>query len=508
MPKKHPVAIIILDGLGYRAEKADNAVAQANTPYLDELLARYPHSFLQASGEAVGLPAGLIGNSEVGHTNIGAGRVVYQSVSRINRAIADGSFFTKQALLDTFTYVKANHKALHVCGLVSDGGVHSSIEHLFAIIEAAKAAQIETLYIHVFTDGRDVAPDSALKHIRHLQTKLAECGLGKIATISGRYYAMDRDKRWKREELAYNAIFNGQGLTASDPEEAIQASYQSGVMDEFIKPVVMTENGEAVTQIADGDAILFFNFRADRMRQIAHLTTETDFAPFDKTNHPKDLYVTSMMDYGDGIQTHVIFPHELVTHPLGEVIADHGMTQFRIAETEKYPHVTYFMNGGREEAFAGETRKIVPSPHVATYDLQPEMSAQGVADALTAAIQSEQYDLFIVNFANPDMVGHSGKLAATIKAVETVDRCLKQVIHALQAVGGEAIIFADHGNAELLKDANGEPHTAHTTNPVRVIVTHENVTLHDGALCDVAPTALALLGVEQPAEMTGKSLIE
>lgn len=507
MPK-HPVAIIILDGLGYRKESADNAVAQANTPYLDSLMKAFPNNLMQASGEAVGLPKGLIGNSEVGHTNIGAGRVVYQSVTRINRAIELGQFSKNQALLDTFDYVKENNKPLHLFGLVSDGGVHSSINHLFAILQAAKDNDVSEIYVHVFTDGRDVAPDSGIDHIKNLQRQMEAIGVGEIATVTGRYYSMDRDKRFEREKIAYDAIFNGIGHKEVDPVAGVEKSYLNGVFDEFIEPIVIEKDNQALATVQDGDAVLFFNFRADRVRQLAHLTTENDFAPFEKGNNPKDLYVTSMMDYGDGIQTNVMFSPENIVMPIGEVVSNNGMTQFRIAETEKYPHVTYFMNGGREEPFEGEVRKIVPSPHVSTYDLMPEMNAHGVADELTAAIQSKAYDLFIANFANPDMVGHSGKIEPTIKAIETVDECLKQVMEALFAENGEAIIFADHGNSELLKDENGDPHTAHTTNLVPVIVTKKGVSVRDNtALCDIAPTALDLLGILKPEEMTGQSII-
>lgn len=506
---KHPVAVIILDGLGYREVQADNAVCQADTPFLDRLWEKYPRTTMKASGEAVGLPEGQIGNSEVGHTNIGAGRVVYQSLTRINKSIEDGEFHDNKALKEAIDYAKEQDSALQIFGLLSDGQVHSHQEHLYAILEAAKDQGLEKVYIHVATDGRDVAPDSGLGFVQQLQDKIDQLGVGQIATVIGRYYAMDRDRRWPRVERAYNAMVLGEGKKHTDPVKAVAESYKRGIYDEFIEPVVIEKDGQPVAQFSDNDSVLFFNFRTDRVRQLSVALTHEDFIDFKRKKTLHNIKFTTMMDYGNEIESSIMFEPFQLTHTLGQVASEAGLKQLRIAETEKYPHVTYFMNGGLEREFEGEDRLLVPSPQVDTYDLKPEMSAYEIADALVDQINQDLYDLIILNFANPDMVGHSGKLDAAVKAVEAVDKNLQKVVEALLAQDGTAIIFADHGNAELMADEAGKPHTAHTTSLVPVIVTKEDITLReDTALCDIAPTALELLGVEKPREMTGRSIIK
>lgn len=510
MPKK-PVAVIILDGLGCREEDDYNAVNLAETPYLDHLWQTYPHTTIAASGEAVGLPAGQIGNSEVGHTNIGAGRVVYQSLTRINKAIEEGDFQTNPVLLQALDHAKDQGSRLQLFGLVSDGRVHSDQNHLYAILKLAKDRGLapDQVCVHVATDGRDVAPDSGLGHVQALQEFLDELGVGQIASLSGRYYAMDRDNRWDRIERAYDAIVKGEAPLLSDPVQAVQASYDNGVYDEFIEPVVFGQVGEPLPQIEDGDSVLFFNFRSDRVRQLSRALLDEDFDAFDRGDRPTDLLFTTMMDYGDQVESEVIFQPLDIDQPLGQVAADAGLSQLRIAETEKYPHVTYFMNGGKEIEFQGEDRSLIPSPKVDTYDLKPEMSAYEIADDLVEKIEADRYDLIILNFANPDMVGHSGILQAAIKAVEAVDENLQRVVDALLAKNGVAIVFADHGNAERMQDEEGKPHTAHTTAQVPVIITQEGLDLKEGcALCDIAPTALDLLGLDQPQVMTGQSIIK
>lgn len=506
---KSPVAIIILDGFGWRQDDYGNAVNQADKPNFDRLWKEFPHATMTASGGAVGLPDGQMGNSEVGHTNIGAGRIVYQSITRIDKAIAEGDFQKNKVVLDGMKYAKAHDSALHLLGLVSDGGVHSHQHHLNAILELAKAEGLKKVYIHAFTDGRDVAPDSATGYIEELQSEIEKIGVGKIATISGRYYAMDRDNRWQRVQKAYDAIYHGKGNTATDAIEAIKASYADDVMDEFIVPIVLEEQGEPVATVEDNDVLFFFNFRPDRAIQLSRAISEDDFDEFDRGERPENTQLITMTNFRDDIDAGVVFPPVHMKNVLGEVLSDHGLKQLRIAETEKYPHVTFFMNGGVHEEFDGESRTLIPSPKVETYDLKPEMSAYEVADSLVADIKDDKYDAIILNFANPDMVGHSGKLDATIKAVEATDDNLGRVVDAILEKDGAAIIFADHGNAETELTPEGQPHTAHTTVPVPLIVTKKGVTLrHDGILADVAPTMLDLLGVEQPEEMTGQSLID
>ncbi|PSL32982.1 phosphoglycerate mutase [Planomicrobium soli] len=505
---KHPIALIILDGFGCRQETFGNAVAQAKKPNFDTLWEKYPHSLLTASGEAVGLPDGQMGNSEVGHLNIGAGRIVYQNLTRINKSIREGDFFLNPVFVEAITQAKANGKALHLMGLLSDGGVHSHYEHLFALLELAKQHGLNEVYVHGFLDGRDVGPKTALGYVEKTEDKMKEIGVGKFASISGRYYAMDRDKRWERVESAYRVLVDGEGSTASSAIEGISRSYTTDVFDEFVVPFAITEDEKPVATIESGDSIVFFNFRPDRAIQLTSAFVLDDFSGFAKSSrHPEDLSFASFTTYSDELSTRVAFTSQNLNQTIGEVVAANGLTQLRIAETEKYPHVTFFMSGGREDVFEGEERILVNSPKVATYDLKPEMSAYEVTDRLVEQIQNDAHDCIILNFANPDMVGHSGMLEPTIRAIETVDECLGRIIEALDAKGGFAIVTADHGNADEVVTIEGLPMTAHTTNSVPVIVTKNGVDLrNDGILADLAPTLLKLLNVEQPAEMTGKPL--
>ena len=505
---KAPVAIIILDGFGWREEEYGNAVAQAKKPNFDRYWETYPHATMKASGLAVGLPEGQMGNSEVGHTNIGAGRIVYQSITRIDKAIEDGDFKTNEALNGAIDHVKENDSALHFFGLISDGGVHSHSRHLTALLKDAKEKGVSKVYVHAFTDGRDVAPNSGAGFLEDLQNVIAEEGVGEIATVSGRFYAMDRDNRWPRVQKAYDAIFNGEGVKAADPVQAVKDSYAEDVMDEFIVPVVIEKDGKPVATVQDNDAIVFFNFRPDRASQLSRAVTEPDFEEFDRKNAPSNLKFVTMTQYTADMKADVMFPPVHMKNVIGEVLANNGLSQLRIAETEKYPHVTFFMNGGTNDEFPGENRILIPSPKVETYDLKPEMSAYEVTDALVEDIQNDKHDAIILNFANPDMVGHSGMLEPTIKAIEAVDENLGRVVDLIIEKGGSAIIFADHGNADTELTPEGNPHTAHTTVPVPVIVTKQGLTLRtDGKLADVSPTMLDLLGVDKPEEMTGESLI-
>ncbi|MFC5591581.1 2,3-bisphosphoglycerate-independent phosphoglycerate mutase [Sporosarcina soli] len=505
---KSPVALIILDGFGLRDERLGNAVAQANKPNYELLWDNYPHATLTACGEAVGLPEGQMGNSEVGHLNIGAGRIVYQSLTRINKSIREADFFDNEALLRAVAHAKERQSALHVMGLLSDGGVHSHYEHLFALLRLAKLNGIEKVYIHGFLDGRDVGPQTALDYIEQTEKVMQELGVGKFASISGRYYAMDRDKRWERVEKAYRAIVDGVGLTAATPTAGVLASYEREVHDEFVVPFIIEELGKPVATVEDGDAVVFFNFRPDRAIQLSRVFTDPSFDGFDPGEKKfTDLKFVTFTHYSDEVTADIAYGNENLENTLGEVISRNGLTQLRIAETEKYPHVTFFMSGGREEKFEGEDRILIASPKVATYDLKPEMSAFEVTDALIEGIQEDRYDAIILNFANPDMVGHSGMLEPTIKAIETVDLCLGKIIDALTAKGGKAIVTADHGNADEVTTTDGAPMTAHTTNPVPVLVTDPDVELREGGiLADLAPTMLKLLQLEQPVEMTGKPL--
>lgn len=506
---KAPVAIIILDGFGWREEEYGNAVAQANKPNFDRYWNEFPHSTMQASGLAVGLPEGQMGNSEVGHTNIGAGRVVYQSITRIDKAIADGEFETNEAFNGAIDHVKKHGSALHLFGLVSDGGVHSHQRHLTALIETAKKKGVDKVYIHAFTDGRDVAPDSGARFIEELQTIVTDLGVGEIATISGRFFAMDRDTRWPRVKRAYDAIVHGEGAKAIDPVKAMADSYKQEVMDEFVEPVVIEKDGQPTATVSDNDAVLFFNFRPDRAIELSRALTEPDFDDFDRGERPSNVKFVTFTQYTADMDADIMFPPTLMKNVIGQVLSDNGLKQLRIAETEKYPHVTFFMNGGTNDEFPGEKRILIPSPQVETYDLKPEMSAYEVTDALVEDIQNDQHDAIILNYANPDMVGHSGMLDKTVEAIEAVDENLGRVVDLIHEKGGSVIIFADHGNADTELTPEGNPHTAHTTVPVPVIVTKKGVTLRsDGKLADVAPTMLDLLGLDKPAEMTGESLIQ
>lgn len=505
---KSPVAIIILDGYGKRDETVGNAVAQANTPNFDRYWETFPHSTLKAAGLDVGLPEDQMGNSEVGHTNIGAGRIVYQSLTRIDKAITDGEFQTNDVLIEAMDHAIKNDSALHLFGLLSDGGVHSHQNHLYALLETAKEKGVKETYVHAFLDGRDVAPTSGAGFMQDLVDKMAELSYGKVATVTGRFYAMDRDKRWERVEKAYNALVNGEGVKATDPVQAIKDSYANGVNDEFVLPIVIEENGEPVATVKENDAVIFFNFRPDRAIQLSNAFTDKEWEFFARENHPVVKFVTMTL-YNPSIDAKVAYPPIELKNVLGEVLSNAGLKQLRIAETEKYPHVTFFMNGGRNEEFPGESRILINSPKVETYDLKPEMSAYEVTDALVADIEADKHDAIILNFANPDMVGHSGMLEPTIKAIEAVDENLGRVVDAILAKDGYAVIFADHGNSETMMTPEGKPHTAHTTVPVPVIVTKKDVTLReDGRLADVAPTMLDLLNIEQPVEMTGESLIK
>lgn len=505
---KSPVAIIILDGFGWREDNDGNAVNQANKPNFDRYWNEFPHSTMTASGLAVGLPKGQMGNSEVGHTNIGAGRVVYQSITRIDKAIEDGAFAKNEQLLQTFKHVKENDSALHLFGLVSDGGVHSHQRQLNATIQEAKNNGIKKIYVHAFTDGRDVAPDSGVDSIQELEDFLAAEGVGEIATVSGRFYAMDRDTRWPRIKKAYDAIYHGEGHHASDAVQAVKDSYAEEVFDEFIVPTVIEKDGKPVATVEDNDAIIFFNFRPDRAIQLSRAVAQPGFEEFDLGEKPENVILATMTNYTAEVDATVLFPPEQLVNVLGQVLSDNDLVQVRVAETEKYPHVTFFMNGGIHEEFPGEKRILIPSPDVETYDLKPEMSAYEVADALIEGIEADQYDAIVLNFANPDMVGHSGKLKETIQAVEATDDNLGRVVDKILEKDGYAIIFADHGNADTVTTKDGEPFTAHTTVPVPVIVTKKDIHLRDnGKLADVAPTMLDLLGIDKPAEMTGETLI-
>ncbi len=505
-----PTILIILDGFGLREETHGNAVAQAKKPNFDRYWQQFPHTTLRASGNAVGLPEGQMGNSEVGHLNIGAGRIVYQDLTRISKAIDDGSFFENETFLGAIDHVKKNNSSLHLYGLLSDGGVHSHIDHLFALLTLAAKEKVERVYVHAFLDGRDVAPDSAIGYIQQLQDKMKELGVGQLATVQGRYYAMDRDRRWERIEKSYRAMVYGEGPTYTDPVVAVKESYEKSVYDEFVLPtVIVDQQGQPVGTIQEKDAIVFYNFRPDRAIQISQAFTNKDFREFDRGEKAlTNLYYVCLTHFSETVDGYVAYKPLDLSHTYGEIVSRHGLKQLRIAETEKYPHVTFFFSGGREETFPGEDRILIDSPKVATYDLKPEMSAYEVTDRLLKEIDAEKYDTIILNFANPDMVGHSGKLEPTIRAVEAVDECLGKVVDLVLSKGGVAIITADHGNADMVLDEEGRPFTAHTTFPVPCIVTDPSVRLRDdGVLADLAPTLLDLLNVPQPEEMKGQSLI-
>ncbi len=500
---KTPTTLIIMDGYGLNPDNQGNAVAAARTPVLDKLFATCPHTTLSASGLDVGLPDGQMGNSEVGHTNIGGGRVVFQDLPRINRAIEDGSFFENEAYCAAMDACLKHDSALHLYGLLSDGGVHSHTNHVWALLKMAKIRGLHKVYIHAFLDGRDVSPTSGKDFVAEAVAKCKEIGVGKIATVMGRYYAMDRDKRWDRLERAYDAMVYGEGIQNSDPVDAVAKSYRDGVTDEFVEPVVCDKDGT----ISDNDSIIFFNFRPDRAREITRAFVDPAFDGFQRQFFPVTYVCTTEYD-ASMPNVLVAFPRVAVKNGLGEYLSSMGMTQLRIAETEKYAHVTFFFNGGVETVYPGEDRVLVNSPKVATYDLQPEMSAVEVTDQCVERIESGAYDVIILNFANCDMVGHTGVFDAAVKAVETVDTCVGRVVDATRAMGGIAMITADHGNAEIMVKNDGSPMTAHTTDPVPFIVVGAAVELHPGRLADIAPTILDVMGLACPPEMDGKSLIE
>ena len=508
---KKPTVLMILDGYGLNDKCEANAVCEGKTPVMDQLMSQCPFVKGNASGMAVGLPEGQMGNSEVGHLNMGAGRIVYQELTRITKEIQDGDFFKNEALLAAVKNAKENNSALHFMGLLSDGGVHSHITHLFGLLELAKREGLEKVYVHCFLDGRDTPPASGKGYIEELQAKMKEIGVGEIATVSGRYYAMDRDNRWDRVELAFKAMINGEGVKGTDATEAVQASYDAEKTDEFVLPTVIEKEGKPVATVQDKDSVVFFNFRPDRAREITRAFCDDDFKGFSREKK-LDVTFVCFTDYDETIGNKLVaFVKQEIKNTFGEYLAAHNMTQARIAETEKYAHVTFFFNGGVEEPNKGEDRILVKSPKVATYDLKPEMSAYEVCDKLVDAIKSDKYDVIIINFANPDMVGHTGVEAAAIKAVEVVDECVGRAVDALKEVDGQMFICADHGNCEQLVDyETGEPFTAHTTNPVPFILVNADpsYTLREnGCLADIIPTLIELMGMEQPAEMTGKSLL-
>ncbi|WP_099468454.1 2,3-bisphosphoglycerate-independent phosphoglycerate mutase [Konateibacter massiliensis] len=508
---KKPTVLMILDGFGLNERKDGNAVAIANKPVIDKLMAEYPYVKGYASGMAVGLPDGQMGNSEVGHLNMGAGRIIYQELTRITKEINDGDFFKNETLLTAVENAKANNSALHLFGLLSDGGVHSHITHLYGLLKLAKQQGLEKVYVHCFLDGRDTPPASGKGFVEALTDKMKEIGVGEIASVMGRYYVMDRDNRWDRVELAYRAMVNGEGETAESGAEAVQISYDAGKNDEFVLPTVVKKDGKPVATVQDKDSVIFFNFRPDRAREITRAFCDDKFEGFDRGKR-LELTYACFTEYDVTIPNKIVAFHKVaITNTLGEFLAVNGKTQARIAETEKYAHVTFFFNGGVEEPNKGEDRILVKSPKVATYDLQPEMSAYEVCDKLVDAIKSDKYDVIIINFANPDMVGHTGIENAAVKAIEAVDTCVGRAYDAIKEVDGQMFICADHGNAEQLVDyENGGSFTAHTTNPVPFILVNydEAYTLREnGCLADIAPTMIEMMGMTQPAEMTGKSLL-
>jgi 2,3-bisphosphoglycerate-independent phosphoglycerate mutase len=513
MKTARPLALIILDGWGIREDRAHNAIALARTPVYDALLSRYPHAQLVASGEAVGLPEGQMGNSEVGHINMGAGRIVYQDLTRIDKAIREGEFFENPVAATAMDRCLANGRSLHFIGLLSDGGVHSHQRHLQALVEMAIRRGVSRLFVHAILDGRDTSPTGGTGYLGELERALHAAGGGRIASVVGRYYAMDRDKRWDRTKLAYDLVVHGAADTATaDPIEAVRTSYAGGVTDEFVRPIVVVDaDGTPVGPIRDGDSVVFFNFRADRARQLSRALALEAFDAFDRSPRPV-VHYTTMTVYDRTFRFPVIFTPQTLSGNFADVLAAHGRANLRLAETEKYAHVTYFFNCGREEPYEGEERILVPSQKVATYDLMPEMSAPAIADTLVTDLVERRHPIVICNFANADMVGHSGNLGATIAAVETLDNCLGRIMKAIRQVDGTAIVTADHGNAEQMWDDTLDgPHTAHTSNPVPVILCDEAYrgrSMHSGSLRDVAPTMLDLLGLPLAPEMTGGTLLD
>ena len=508
---KKPVVLMILDGYGLNDNCDHNAVCEGRTPVMDQLMSQCPFVKGNSSGLAVGLPDGQMGNSEVGHLNMGAGRIVYQELTRITKSIQDGDFFDVPEFLQAVENCRKNDSALHLWGLVSDGGVHSHNTHIYGLLELARRNGLDKVYVHCFLDGRDTPPASGKGYVEELEAKMKELGVGKVASVMGRYYAMDRDNRWDRVERAYNALTRGEGGTAVSAAAGIQASYDAEVNDEFVEPFVVVEDGKPVATVKDNDSVIFFNFRPDRAREITRAFCDDDFKGFARDRRLNLTYVC-FTDYDDTIANKLVaFKKEAIVNTFGQFLADHDMTQARIAETEKYAHVTFFFNGGVEEPNKGEDRILVPSPKVATYDLQPEMSAPAVCDKLVEAIKSGKYDVVIINFANPDMVGHTGIEDAAIKAIETVDACVGRAVDAVKEMDGVLFICADHGNAEQLVDyETGTPFTAHTTNPVPFILVNADPSYklrEGGCLADIAPTLIELMGMEQPKEMTGKSLL-
>ena len=508
---KKPTVLMILDGYGLNENPEGNAIAMAVTPVMDQLMKEYPFVQGNASGLAVGLPDGQMGNSEVGHMNMGAGRIVYQELTRITKEIEDGDFFENEALVAAVENAKAKDSALHMFGLVSDGGVHSHNTHIYGLLELAKRHGLKKVYVHCFLDGRDTPPTSGKDYVQELTDKMKELGVGEVASVMGRYYAMDRDNRWDRVELAYKALTKGEGVEAADGVSAIAASYEKDVNDEFVVPAVVMKDGKPLATIQDGDSVIFFNFRPDRAREISRAFCCDEFTGFPREKK-LDLTYVCFTEYDPTIPNKLVAFHKVELHnTFGEYLAAHNLTQVRLAETEKYAHVTFFFNGGVEEPNKGEDRILVKSPKVATYDLQPEMSAPEVCDKLVEAIKSDKYDVIIINFANPDMVGHTGVIPAAVKAIETVDSCVGRAVEALKEVDGQMFICADHGNAEMMIDyKTGEPWTAHTTNPVPFILVNADPAYglrEGGCLADIIPTLIELMGMEQPKEMTGKSLL-
>jgi len=509
--KRSPTVLLILDGWGVAEPGEFNAFSQGKTPCLEALFKTWPHTILKASGLAVGLPEGQMGNSEVGHLNMGAGRVVYQDFTRINKAIESGELLSNRVFLDLFSAVRNKGGKLHFMGLLSDGGVHSHIHHLFALLNLAKKQGLEDICIHAFMDGRDTPPTSGAGFLKQLERHLEKLGCGRVASITGRFYAMDRDQRWARVEKAYRALTLGEGKRVPSARAGIEGAYQAGESDEFIQPLVVVAGREPAGIVSDGDGIVFFNFRADRAREITRAFTEVAFNGFERPEMPKLAGYACMTEYDEGFDLPVAFPPETHVNILGETLSKAGLSQLRIAETEKYAHVTFFFNGGEEQPFPGEERVLIPSPKdVATYDLKPAMSAPEVTDEVMQRIQSGAYDFIVLNYANFDMVGHTGILDAAVAAVETVDSCVGRVVQEVLDAGGKVILTSDHGNCEKMRDETKGPHTAHTTNPVPLLLIdpeRPGCSLREGILADIAPTALELLGLEKPLEMTGKSLI-